>query len=238
VVWTFHYSNLLILNRPHDAALAQIKRVLRITWVGKRYNQEFKADITRLINQDGRSVASIVMDFGVSEQTVRNWLKETKDSKDPDKVRIAELETELKANDKRLADHEMTIEILKKATTIFAQSNQKYFFKLSKRIAPNFRLRRCARYWMCQGVDITIGDKRTPSKREQENGSILEIMIKSHTKAQGMIGLDKLWGDVKDDGFQCGRNRVSVLSRKGHNYLIALSSSKRVRAVESISKCL
>lgn len=96
-----------------------------MTTKGKRYNQEFKADITRLINQDGRSVASIVKDFGVSEQTVRNWLKETKDSKDPDKVRIAELEAELKAKDKKLADHEITIEILKKATAIFAQSNRK-----------------------------------------------------------------------------------------------------------------
>jgi transposase-like protein len=97
----------------------------KMTTKGKRYNQEFKTDITRLINQDGRSVASIVKNFGVSEQTVCNWLKETKDSKDPDKVRIAELEAELKAKDKRLADHEMTIEILKKATAIFAQSNRK-----------------------------------------------------------------------------------------------------------------
>jgi len=96
-----------------------------MTTKGKRYNQEFKADIMRLINQDGRSVASIVKDFGVSEQTVRNWLKGTKDSKDPDKARIAELEAELKVKDKRLADHEMTIEILKKATAIFAQNNRK-----------------------------------------------------------------------------------------------------------------
>lgn len=92
---------------------------------GKRYNQEFKADIIKLINQDGRSVASIVKDFGVNEQTVRNWLKETKSSKDLDKVRIAELEAELKAKDEKIADHEMTIEILKKATAIFAQSNRK-----------------------------------------------------------------------------------------------------------------
>lgn len=96
-----------------------------MTTKGKRYNQEFKAEIVKLINQDGRSVASVVKDFGVSEQTVRNWLKETKDSKEPDKVRIAELEAELKARDKKLADHEMTIEILKKATAIFAQNNRK-----------------------------------------------------------------------------------------------------------------
>ena len=85
---------------------------------GKRYNQEFKADILRLINQEKRSVASIVNDFGVSEQTVRNWLKQNRDNKDSEKVRIAQLEAELKAKDKKIADHELTIEILKKAAAI------------------------------------------------------------------------------------------------------------------------
>jgi len=42
-----------------------------------------------------------------------------------DKVKIAELEAELKDKDKKIADHEMTIEILKKATAIFAQNNRK-----------------------------------------------------------------------------------------------------------------
>ena len=89
-----------------------------MTSKGKRYNQDFKADIVRLIHQEKRSVASIVNDFGVSEQTVRNWLKENRTSKDSDKVRIAQLEAELKAKNKKIADHEMTIEILKKAAAI------------------------------------------------------------------------------------------------------------------------
>ncbi len=92
---------------------------------GKRYNDEFKTDIIRLIREDNRPVSSIEKDFGVSEQTVRNWLKSCKDSKDPDKVRIAELEAELKEAKKKLIDKEMTIDILKKATAIFAQNNRK-----------------------------------------------------------------------------------------------------------------
>ncbi len=96
-----------------------------MTSKGKRYNQEFKSDILKLIQQEKRSVASIVTDFGVSEQTVRNWLKQNRDSKDSDKVRIAQLEAELKAKDKKITDHEMTIEILKKAAAIFAQNNRK-----------------------------------------------------------------------------------------------------------------
>ncbi len=92
---------------------------------GKRYNQEFKKDIVRLITEEKRSISSVVQDFGVNEQTVRNWLKQTKERQDPIKTRITELEAELKAKDKKIADQELTIDILKKATAIFAQSNRK-----------------------------------------------------------------------------------------------------------------
>lgn len=92
---------------------------------GKRYDGQFKRDIVRLVKEEKRTVASIVKDFGVSEQTVRNWLKESKNQEDPGKVRISELESELKEAKRKIADHELTIEILKKATAIFAKDNRK-----------------------------------------------------------------------------------------------------------------
>jgi transposase-like protein len=92
---------------------------------GKRYTTEFRADIVRLVREENRPVSSIVKDFGVNDQTIRTWLKETKDKQNPDKVRIAELESVLKAKDKKIADQELTIDILKKATAIFAQNNRK-----------------------------------------------------------------------------------------------------------------
>ena len=92
---------------------------------GQRYNQQFKDDILRLIREEKRSVSSIVKDFGVNNQTIRNWLKESKGHQDSEMSRIDELEAELKAKDKKIADQELTIDILKKATAIFAQNNRK-----------------------------------------------------------------------------------------------------------------
>jgi transposase-like protein len=92
---------------------------------GKRYDQEFKADIVRLVREEKRSVASIVTDFGISQQTVRKWSGESKTRENPDKVLITELQAEIKANHKKLADHELTIDILKKATAIFAKDNRR-----------------------------------------------------------------------------------------------------------------
>jgi transposase-like protein len=87
---------------------------------GNRYNAEFKADIVRLIKEEGRTVTSIVKDFDISEQTVYNWLSKAKIQENPDKARIAELEAELKAERRKTADLEESVAILKKATAIFA----------------------------------------------------------------------------------------------------------------------
>jgi transposase-like protein len=92
---------------------------------GKRYEQQFKDKIIRLVKVEKRTVASIERDFGVKEQTVRNWLKDHKDAEDPEKVRIAELEAKLKEANMRIADYEMTIDILKKATAIFVKNDRK-----------------------------------------------------------------------------------------------------------------
>ena len=92
---------------------------------GNRYTAEFKADILRLIQDEKRSVASISKDFGVNAQTVSNWLQATKGKQNPEKLKIAELEAELKEARKKVADQELTIDILKKATAIFAQNNRK-----------------------------------------------------------------------------------------------------------------
>lgn len=78
---------------------------------------------------------------------------------------------------------------------------------------------------MCEVLDITRSSyydwlKRKPSKRQQENTKILEIMEKSHSKAQGMIGLDKLLDDVRDAGFPCGRNRVYNIQKQHQLYSV------------------
>jgi transposase len=92
---------------------------------GKRYNNEYKNEIIRSI-KEGRSVASICKDLGVSEQTVYRWLSEEKQPElNDDKKRIAELEEQLKQEKRKSADLEDTVTILKKATAIFANQHHR-----------------------------------------------------------------------------------------------------------------
>lgn len=78
---------------------------------------------------------------------------------------------------------------------------------------------------MCQIYNVSRSgyydwDEREPSKREKENAKIFEVMKQSYSNAQGMIGLDKLWCDVKGAGIKCGRNRVYQLQKKHQLYSV------------------
>lgn len=78
---------------------------------------------------------------------------------------------------------------------------------------------------MCHVLDVSRSgyydwDGREISEREKTNAKIVEVMKNSHTKAQGMIGLDKLWEDVKEAGFRCGRNRVYNLQKEHGLYSV------------------
>lgn len=92
---------------------------------GKRYTKEFKDDVVRMIVDNGRSVASVAKDLGISEQTIYRWLDQHKVRQNPEKVRMMELGAEIKAKDRRIADLEESVTILKKATAIFATQPRK-----------------------------------------------------------------------------------------------------------------
>lgn len=67
-----------------------------MTTKGNRYNNEFRADIIRLIREEQQPVNKIDKDFGVNDQTIRNWLKAVEIKQDPVNSRVAELEAQLK----------------------------------------------------------------------------------------------------------------------------------------------
>lgn len=92
---------------------------------GNRYDAEFKADAVRLVKESSRSAASVAKDLGINPQTLRNWMGADKKIKSPDKVRVMELEAELRAEKRRNTDLEESVTILKKAAAIFAENNRK-----------------------------------------------------------------------------------------------------------------
>lgn len=64
---------------------------------GKRYSSEFKKQVVEQALSEGHTIAGTARDYGIGDQILRNWIQDSRDSKCPDKVRIAQLEEELRA---------------------------------------------------------------------------------------------------------------------------------------------
>lgn len=70
---------------------------------------------------------------------------------------------------------------------------------------------------MCQSLNVSRSSyyawlNRLPSKREQEDAKLLELIKKSHQESGGIYGLDKVHRDVKEVR-PCSRKRVYRLMK-------------------------
>ncbi len=87
------------------------------------YPPEFKAEAVQLVQQRERSLARIARDLGVSEQTLRNWVKQI----EIDSGARAGLTTEERDELRRLRRENRILkeerEILKKAAAFFAKES-------------------------------------------------------------------------------------------------------------------
>ena len=94
---------------------------------GKRrsFTAEFKADAVRHYRSGDRSIAKVAHDLGLTETSLRSWVKKA----GPDTGSVAndlanEEREELKKLRKRVRELEMDREILKKAAAFFARESR------------------------------------------------------------------------------------------------------------------
>jgi len=84
-----------------------------------RYDDEFKTHAVKMVVEQDRTISAVASDLGVSQPTIRRWVRQaTKPESSKDK-RIAELEAENKKLKKQLANTKETVDILKKSVAIF-----------------------------------------------------------------------------------------------------------------------
>lgn len=92
---------------------------------GNRYSEEFKQGAIKLVLENKQSIAEVCRNLGVSRNALERWLAAEADSHDDDKIRLHEMEAEIKQLRREKEDLEDTVEILKKAAAIFSQSQRK-----------------------------------------------------------------------------------------------------------------
>ena len=87
---------------------------------GKRYSREFKDEAVKLV-ESGTNVRQSALELGISEHTLRDWVKRARSKgveHDRRELTAADELRQLRAENKRLR---MEREILKKATAFFAK---------------------------------------------------------------------------------------------------------------------
>lgn len=90
----------------------------------KAFTAEYKKEIIRLITETDKSVADVAKDIGVTETSVRRWLKQYGEHGEdafPGKGKLRPEDEELRRLKRALADLEEENAILKKAMAIFTR---------------------------------------------------------------------------------------------------------------------
>lgn len=92
-----------------------------------RYDDAFKSGAVRMVTEQSRSIREVASELGICVDTLRSWIKASGQS--PSSIdrhnrsvnRQKELEAEIRALRKQLAEKDETITILKKSVGILSQ---------------------------------------------------------------------------------------------------------------------
>jgi transposase len=88
------------------------------------YPEEFRRDAVGLV-RSGRSISDVARSLGVSQQTLRNWVKQTQlDLHERDDGLTSDEREELSELRKRVRRLEQEREILKRAAAFFARETE------------------------------------------------------------------------------------------------------------------
>lgn len=89
------------------------------------YDNEFKASAVKMVVEKGRSISSVSRDLGVSQPSLRRWIKNSSEPEDSIAKRLLELEAENRKLKKELQNANDTVDILKKSVAIFVNPQKK-----------------------------------------------------------------------------------------------------------------
>jgi transposase len=93
----------------------------------RRYDEAFRTGAIQLVTEQGRPSAEVAAELGISPDTMRNWLKSVgveagaADRDNHAARRQRELEAEIRALRKQVAEKEEIITVLKKSVGILSR---------------------------------------------------------------------------------------------------------------------
>lgn len=91
----------------------------------RRFSEEYKSEAVRLVIDSGRSIADVAKSLGISETTLANWVKKSKNNGEVEEKPLTVSErAELEELRKKYAQAQMDNEFLKRAAAWFASASR------------------------------------------------------------------------------------------------------------------
>jgi transposase len=90
---------------------------------GKNYAEEFKGEVVKAVLDEQLTIGQAAKDFGVSRETVRNWVGKEKRrrSGNTEQARDAAERAQIREMERRIAELEQENAFLKKCAAFFAR---------------------------------------------------------------------------------------------------------------------
>ena len=181
-----------------------------------RYDEAFRAGAVRMVTEQGRPSKEVAQELGICIDTLRSWLKAAgvqmgqADRQNRNARRERELEAEVRALRKKLAEKDEVIELLKKSIGIIFQTVEdkyRYVKAASKKVCVGK---------LCQLLEISRSGyyawlRGGESARKTANQALLRELVRLHEKYPA-LGLDSLYHMLKP-AFHCSRGRVHRLMK-------------------------
>ena len=176
-----------------------------------RYDEAFRAGAVRMVTEQGRPSKEVAQELGICIDTLRSWLKAAgvqmgqADRQNRNARRERELEAEVRALRKKLAEKDEVIEPAKKIHRHNFQTVEdkyRYVKAASKKVCVGK---------LCQLLEISRSGyyawlRGGKSARKTANQALLRELVRLHEKYPA-LGLDSLYHMLKPV-FHCSRGRV------------------------------
>ena len=89
------------------------------------YSEEFKREAVALVRREGRSIPDVAASLGVSQQSLRTWVKRVQlDARERDDGLTTQEREELRELRRKVRRLEQERDILKRATAFFARETE------------------------------------------------------------------------------------------------------------------
>ncbi|MBR8258337.1 IS3 family transposase, partial [Burkholderia ambifaria] len=179
------------------------------------YTAEFKLAAVQRV-KDGQGVAIVARELGISEQTLRNWVKAEASGKlngagakpvTPEQMELSRL----RAENKRL---QMELEIGKKSGSILREGPAVRYAWIDRQVGQY------ALSSLCYVLSVSVSGYRAwkrggiPGRTRLTDTQLLTLIRTVHAEAKGAYGSPRMTEEIRDRGYPASKERVERLMRE------------------------